>query len=74
MRWLSLNDIQQGLERKIYKIVNHGDGAALVWDSEKRRYIGHVEISRLQQEANDNGIDLAQWVGYGQGNWGSGGW
>lgn len=75
MQWLSLLDMEQGLKRRIYTFFNQTDGSALVWDSEQRRYIGHVEIPRLQHEAEARGINLADWVGYGQGSkWGSNGW
>jgi hypothetical protein len=74
MKWLSLNDIEQGLKRKIYRITNNTDGSALVWDSEKRTYVGHIEQSRIL-EAVASGGDIAEWVGYGKGNeWGSRGW
>lgn len=75
MQWLSLYDLEQGLKRRIYTFFNRADGCALVWDGEQRKYVGHVELPRLQQEAAERGIDLADWVGYGQGgNWGSTGW
>ena len=75
MRFLSLHDIEQGIKRRIYNFQNQSDGTALVWDSEKRKYIGHVELPKLQQEAEHAGIDLSEWVGFGQGgNWGSSGW
>ena len=75
MQFLSLRDIEQGIKRRIYNFENQANGTALVWDSEKRKYIGHVELPMLQREAEAAGIDLSDWVGYGQGrNWGSSGW
>jgi hypothetical protein len=75
VRYLSILDVEQGLKRGIYRFFNQADGSALVWDGERRQYVGHVELPRLQQEAEERGLDLKQWVGYGQGSgWGSDGW
>lgn len=75
MQFMSILEIEQGLKRGIYRFLNQANGCALVWDSERRKYIGHVELPRLQREAEERGLDLLQWVGYGQGgDWGSSGW
>ena len=75
MATLRLIDIEKGLKRGLYRLLNQANGSALVWDSEKRQYVGHVEMPQLEKEAEKKGIDIHQWVGYGDGNrWGSNGW
>lgn len=76
MQFLSLIDLEMGLKRGIYRIFNKPGGAAMVLDEEKRKHIGHVELPRLLEEAQEQGIetekfDIEDWTGYGKGGeWG----
>ena len=75
MQFLSFIDIEMGIKRGIYRLLNNGQGKAIVWDAEKRAYVGHVDLPSVEKEANDRGVDLAKWIGYGNDNvWGSTGW
>ena len=75
MQFLSFIDIEMGIKRGIYRLLNNGQGKTLVWDAEKRAYVGHVDLPSVEKEATAEGIDLAKWIGYGTGDdWGSSGW
>jgi|GEM_PF-4875420 len=75
MTFMSIVQIEQGLKRGIYQFLNQANGCALVWDAERRKYVGHVEQAALEEAKRNSGITLLQWVGYGEGSeWGSSGW
>ena len=43
LNWLSYNDIEMGLKKKVDKLFNNAENQTLIWDSKTRQYIGHLD-------------------------------
>lgn len=77
-KFLSLQDIEFAVKKKIYELENNAYGKTLIYDSKSRKYVGHLEHGNFVQDKNysqeEHQRRVQEWQDFSGRDWGKNGW